>query len=234
MYLLRCSKRRMHSIACAPLCPQCVRVPANTYILSKVAKTISLYLAVEASVIIALFCDLPLQEPMSDLYVTWSDYHQNIEKLALQIYESGWQFNQIVCIAKGGLRIGDILCRLFDQPLAILSAASYGGPNNQVRGSITFSQDLSMTTANLGSRVLLVDDLVDSGVSLKRSIPWLEHKYGFYIDEIRTAVLWYKACSIIKPDYYVEFLDDNPWIHQPFEKYELITPDAFFAQNRST
>ncbi|MEM9907510.1 MAG: phosphoribosyltransferase family protein [Cyanobacteria bacterium P01_D01_bin.44] len=157
---------------------------------------------------------------MSDLYVSWTDYHRSIEQLALQIYESGWEFNQIVCLAKGGLRIGDLLCRLYDQPLAILSTASYGGEGNRVRGSITFSKDLSMTTANLGSQVLLVDDLVDSGVSLKRSISWLQHRYGFYIDEIRTAVLWYKDCSVIKPDYAVHYLADNPWIHQPFEKYE--------------
>lgn len=64
---------------------------------------------------------------MPDLYVSWSDYHQKIETLAIAIYQSDWQFDRIVCIAKGGLRVGDILCRLFDRPLAIISAASYGG-----------------------------------------------------------------------------------------------------------
>lgn len=161
---------------------------------------------------------------MSDLYVSWSDYYQGIEQLAVQIYESGWEFNQIVCLAKGGLRVGDIMARLFDKPLAILSTSSYGGPNNRVRGAVTFSRDLSMTTANLGSHVLIVDDMVDSGVTLKRSLVWLDRKYGFYIDEMRTAVLWYKACSVIEPNYYVDFLPDNPWIHQPFEKYEQMTP----------
>ncbi|NEP18145.1 MAG: phosphoribosyltransferase [Leptolyngbya sp. SIO4C1] len=167
---------------------------------------------------------------MSDLYISWTDYHRLIDQLALQVHRSGWQFNQIVCLAKGGLRIGDLFCRLFDQPLAILSTASYGGEGNRVRGSITFSRDLSMTTANLGSRVLLVDDLVDSGESLRRSILWLQHRYGFYIDEIRTAVLWHKACSVIKPDYCVQHLADNPWIHQPFEKYETMSAEALAAE----
>lgn len=53
---------------------------------------------------------------MADFYVSWDDYHRDIEKLAIQIYESGWEFNQIVCLAKGGLRVGDTLCRLFDAP----------------------------------------------------------------------------------------------------------------------
>lgn len=170
---------------------------------------------------------------MSDFYVSWDDYHRDIDTLALKIHDSGWAFNQIVCLAKGGLRIGDILCRLFDVPLAILSTASYGGEDNRMRGDITFSRDLSMTTANLGSRVLLVDDLVDSGQSLERSIRWLESKYGFYIDEMRTAVLWCKACSSIRSDYYVTFLDDNPWIHQPFEEYEQMSPADLSARRKA-
>lgn len=167
---------------------------------------------------------------MADFYVSWKEYHQDIEQLALKIHASGWPFNQIVCLAKGGLRIGDILCRLFDVPLAILSTASYGGPDNRMRGDITFSRDLSMTTANLGSRILLVDDLVDSGQSLQRSRLWLDRKYGFYINEVRSAVLWRKGCSQIKPDYYVTYLENNPWIHQPFERYEQMSLDELAAQ----
>lgn len=161
---------------------------------------------------------------MSNLYVSWEEYHRNIETLAVKIYRSGWNFNQIVCLAKGGLRVGDILCRIYKKPLAILSASSYGGKDNRIRGKIVFSKHLSMTTETLGSRVLLVDDLVDSGISLKEAIRWLEERYGSEIEQIRTAVIWYKARSAIAPDYYVDYLPDNPWIHQPFEEYELITP----------
>jgi uncharacterized protein len=160
---------------------------------------------------------------MPDLHVSWEDYHQKIEQLAIKVHESNWQFNQILCLAKGGLRVGDVLSRLFDQPLAILSTSSYGGENNQVRGSVTFGADLTKTTANLGSRVLLVDDLVDSGVTLKKTLKWLDLKYGFYIEEMKTAVLWYKECSIFAPDFYVDYLPDNPWIHQPFEPYEQMS-----------
>lgn len=160
---------------------------------------------------------------MSDLYVSWSEYHQTIEALAAQIYQSGWEFNQIVCLAKGGLRVGDILARIYDVPLAILATSSYRG-GARSRSTLVFSRDLTMTTPNLGSHILVVDDLVDSGVTLQKTIPWLDRHYGFYVEEVRTAVLWYKACSVFKPDYYVDFLPDNPWIHQPFEKYEEMSP----------
>jgi len=162
---------------------------------------------------------------MSDLYVSWSDYHHKIEQLAVKIYQSGWQFNQIVCLARGGLRVGDILSRIYDLPLAILSTSSYNGAGKQERGGLIVSPHLTMTTESLGSRILLVDDLVDSGITLKETIPWLQEYSQVAIEEIRTAVIWYKDCSVIVPDYYADYLPDNPWIHQPFEMYEHITPE---------
>jgi hypoxanthine phosphoribosyltransferase len=167
------------------------------------------------------------------LHVSWSDYYQKIEHLALKIYQSNWHFNQIVCLARGGLRVGDILSRIYNQPLAILATSSYSGPGKQERGTLTFSRHLTMTTVQLGDRILLVDDLVDSGITLEQTIPWLHQHYGSQIQEIRTAVLWYKARSVITPNYYVEYLPDNPWIHQPFEHYEQMDLAELAAANRA-
>jgi len=167
---------------------------------------------------------------MSDLYVSWSEYHRKIEDLAIKIDESQWKFDRIVCLARGGLRVGDTLSRIFDKPLAILAASSYSGAEGKVRGAIEFGRDLTMVGDNLGSYILLVDDLVDSGISLEQGIVWLKNRYGEDIQEIRTAVLWYKACSAAKPDYYVDYLADNPWIHQPFEIYEKMSAADLVAQ----
>ena len=138
---------------------------------------------------------------MSDLHITWDEYHKKTEELAVKVHNDGWEFNQVVCIAKGGMRVGDVFARIFNVPLAILSVESYKGEGvkNQ-RGAITFSRDLAKTSPNIGSKVLLVDDLADSGITLKKSIDWMQHFYGFYLDEpIRTAVLFYKAVSTFKP-----------------------------------
>jgi hypoxanthine phosphoribosyltransferase len=166
---------------------------------------------------------------MTDLYISWPEYHQKIEQLAAQIYIDGWQFNQIVCLARGGLRIGDLLSRIYRQPLAILAVSSYGGMTGQERGAIAIAQHLTMTRPGLGSHVLLVDDLVDSGVSMQEAIAWLNRYHGEKIQEIRTAVLWCKACSAYQPDYFVDYLKDNPWIHQPFEGYETLTASELAA-----
>jgi uncharacterized protein len=152
---------------------------------------------------------------MSDLNITWEEYHQSIEQLADKI--APWEFNQIVCIARGGLRVGDILSRIFNQPLAILATSSYG---NRERGDLTIASHMTMTGDKLGDRVLLVDDLVDSGITLQETVAWLHDRHP-EIQQLKTAVVWYKACSIYVPDYYVGYLADNDWIHQPFEKYDL-------------
>ena len=70
------------------------------------------------------------------------------------------------------------------------------------KDSLLFKR-FSKTTPNLGSHVLLVDDLADSGKTLIKSVKWLEH-FGFYLDEkIKTAVIWHKSTSKYKPDYSV-------------------------------
>ncbi len=170
---------------------------------------------------------------MTDLYVSWSEYHQQIEKLAVILHQSGWPFNQIICLARGGLRVGDLLSRIYRQPLAILATSSYGGTQGQDRHQLTVSHDLTLAAPQLGHKVLLVDDLVDSGITLEQTLIWLDRKYGNTIEEVRTAVIWYKACSSIQPNYFVDYLADNPWIHQPFETYEQMTPQELSEEYAS-
>lgn len=162
-------------------------------------------------------------EVEGDLYITWDIYNKAIENLALQIYEDGYEFNQIVCIAKGGLRVGDVLARIFDVPFAVMSVESYHGDGvKDEQGSIVFGNSLAKTSPNIGSKVLLVDDLADSGRTLEKCVKWLEHYHGFFIDELKTATLWTKGLSTFTPDYFIELLPNDPWIHQPFEKYETM------------
>ena len=160
---------------------------------------------------------------MADLYVTWDEYHAQIENLARQVHESNWQFNQLICIARGGLRVGDVLSRIYDMPLAILSTSSYTEKAGTIRGELMIAEQMTMASGRLGDRVLLVDDLVDSGVTLEAVTRTLPQRYP-QITALRTAVLWYKACSVFKPDYFVEYLPENPWIHQPFEVYDSMRP----------
>ena len=166
-----------------------------------------------------------------DLHVSWDEYNRMVERLALIVHQSDFRFNQIICVARGGLRVGDVLSRIYDLPLAILSTHSYTAEGGTIRGELVIAEHMTMTRPRLGDRVLLVDDMVDSGHTLEAVHKELPLRFP-HITELRTAVLWWKACSVFKPDFYVEFLQDNPWIHQPFEVYDAMRPEKLGARLR--
>ena len=73
------------------------------------------------------------------LHVSWDQYHTLIERLALVVHESGYAFDQIICIARGGLRVGDVLSRIYEKPLAILSTHSYAEEGGTIRGELVIA-----------------------------------------------------------------------------------------------
>ena len=158
------------------------------------------------------------------LYVSWDEYHMLIERLALKVHASGWQFDQILCLARGGMRPGDVLSRVFDKPLAIMSTSSYRAEAGTIQGRLDMAKYITMPKGELAGRVLLVDDLADSGITLRAVV---ERLHGVpAISELRSAVLWVKGVSSYTPEYFVERLPTSPWIHQPFEEYDNLRPDG--------
>lgn len=164
----------------------------------------------------------------SHLWVSWNEYHHAIERLAAQVHESGWKFDRILCLARGGLRPGDIFSRIFDVPLAILSTSSYREAEGTQQGELDIAKYITMTKGTLTGKVLLLDDLVDSGVTLEKVQRHLRENFPG-VTEVKSAVIWCKACSSITPDFYLEYLPTNPWIHQPFEEYDSLRPHQLAA-----
>lgn len=159
------------------------------------------------------------------LYVSWDEYHMLIERLALKVHASGWVFDQILCLARGGLRPGDILSRVLQKPLAIMSTSSYRNEGSEtIQGRLDLAQYITMPQGELAGRVLLVDDLADSGVTLKAVVDRLRGMPA--ISELRSSVIWVKGVSRYTPDYFVESLPTSPWIHQPFEEYDGLRPEG--------
>jgi hypoxanthine phosphoribosyltransferase len=160
-----------------------------------------------------------------DWWISWDDYHRSIEDLAKQVSESGWKFDHVLCLARGGLRPGDVFSRLFNVPLSILTVSSYREEGGTQRGELCIADRITSTIEKLTGRLLLIDDLVDSGVTLQRVGEWLLNRHP-EISEIRSAEIWYKENSSVRPDYFVHHVAGNPWIHQPFELYDQMTPDT--------
>lgn len=162
------------------------------------------------------------------LYVSWDEYHLLIERLALKVHHSGWEFDQILCLARGGMRPGDVLSRVFDRPLAIMSTSSYRDDGGTIQGRLDMAKYITMPKGELAGRLLLVDDLADSGVTLQAVVERLRSMPS--IAELRSAVIWVKGVSSYVPDYYVDMLPSSPWIHQPFEDYDGLRPEGLIRK----
>ncbi|MFZ9407425.1 MAG: phosphoribosyltransferase [Burkholderiaceae bacterium] len=171
---------------------------------------------------------------MSDrLEVSWDDYHQLIEALALQVHESAWKPDVIVCMARGGLRVGDVFSRLFRLPLGVLFSSSYRERGGQERGALQIGSEIASVSQLPAGRWLLVDDLADSGGTLEGVLPWLSDRYP-QIAQLRTAVLWTKDGSRFRPDYSVARVPASCWIAQPFERYDALSIEALSSSSAPT
>ena len=159
------------------------------------------------------------------LIVSWEQYNQTVEKLAIQIEESKYRPDILVGIMRGAAPMIDVLSRVFKLKCAYLAVESYSGRGiEDEQGDIVFSREMSSIAPNMGGKILLCDDLSDTGITFNKSIDWLK-KYEPIkdrIEDIKTATLWKKNKSTFEPDYCAVKLPDNPWIVQPFEIYEEI------------
>ena len=169
------------------------------------------------------------------LIIDWKQYNLIVEKLAVQIFKSGFKPDMLIGIMRGGAPIIDVLSRVFKLKCAYLAVESYSGERiEDQQGELVFSREMSSTVQNMGGRLLLCDDLSDTGITLNKSIDWLK-KYPLIkdnIESIKTAVLWKKAASTFEPDFCAERLKDNPWIVQPFENYEEVRIDDLLIKHK--
>ena len=163
---------------------------------------------------------------MSDkLVISFNEYVDIVEKLTIQVNKN-YKTTVLIGIMRGAAPIIDILSRILKLPTAYLVIQSYHGKGMEDKqGDLTFARDLSSIAKNKDfQKILLVDDLSDTGLTLNKSIEWLK-KYDpikDHIQEIKTACLWKKKSSTFTPDFCPVMLDSDPWIVQPTEHFEEI------------
>ena len=164
---------------------------------------------------------------MSDkLIINFEEYLRTVEKLAINISVS-FKPTVLVGIMRGAAPIIDILSRIYKLPTAYIVIQSYSGEGvEDKQGNLVFARDISSIAQNKDfERVLLVDDLSDTGLTLNKSIEWLKNYKPIknYIKEIKTACLWKKKSSTFMPDFCPVMLKNDPWIVQPTEHFEELS-----------
>jgi len=176
-----------------------------------------------------------INEFMADkLIISFDEYTQIIEKLAIQIYK-GYKPTVLVGIMRGAAPIIDILSRILKLPIAYIVIQSYSGEGiEDKQGKLMFAREISsLATEKDFKKVLLIDDLSDTGLTLNKSIEWLKN-YGptkNFIEEVKTACLWKKKSSTFEPDFCPIRLKSDPWIVQPTEHYEELSIEELIERN---
>ncbi len=168
------------------------------------------------------------------MIVGWEEYKKIVEKLAIEIHKN-YKPTVLIGIMRGAAPIIDILSRILKLPIAYIVIQSYSGKGlEDKQGKLMFAREISSLANDEDfNRVLLIDDLSDTGLTLNKSIEWLKN-YGptkDYIKEVRTACLWKKKSSKFEPDFCPIRLDSDPWIVQPTEHYEELSIEEIIKKN---
>ena len=169
------------------------------------------------------------------MIVEWEEYKKIVEKLAIEVHKN-YRPTVLIGIMRGAAPIIDILSRILKLPIAYIVIQSYSGKGlEDHQGQLMFAREISSLANNKDfKRVLLIDDLSDTGLTLNKSIEWLRN-YGptkDFIEEVKTACLWKKKSSKFEPDFCPIRLDSDPWIVQPTEHYEELSIDEIVKENK--
>ncbi len=149
------------------------------------------------------------------LIPSWDDIYEMCIQIADQIRKSGFKPDLIVAVARGGWIPGRIMSDLLSNSnVASLKTEFYKDVAETGKKPI-ISQKVSASVK--GKRVLVVDDVADTGESLKVVREYLSRLKP---KEVRIATLHYKPKSVLKPDYYSDQTD--AWIVYPHERREFV------------
>lgn len=146
---------------------------------------------------------------------TWNQIYTLLLRQASRICSSGFKPDVIVGVSRGGLVPARILSDLLDNPnLASVKVECYVGIG-EAKNKPKLTQCLSADVG--GKRVLVVDEVADSGKSLKLAVAHVVERGA---REVKTATLYYKPQSTFKPDFYE--VETGCWVVFPWELYETV------------
>lgn len=152
---------------------------------------------------------------------SWAEISKICEQLVKKINEP---FDVIVCVLRGGAIPGVIIANELgiDEVLGI-KVAQKGQITGTGKGAGSYKAEEAVVQIPLnefpleGKRILIVDDVLDSGESLKTVVNLIEKRNP---ENVKVAVMQVKTYSEFKPDYFVE--EKENWLFYPWmSKKEL-------------
>ena len=146
---------------------------------------------------------------------SWEQIYEELLHLANRIRENNFKADVIVSVSRGGWPPARIMSDLLENPeLANVRAEFYLGVA-KTKGDPVITQPVS--TSVKGKKVLIVDEVADTGKSLRLVKSHLEEQGA---TEVKTMTIYYKPWSIIVPDWYAK--ETSRWLVFPWERKETV------------
>jgi uncharacterized protein len=142
--------------------------------------------------------------------LTWSEFGAGSRELATEIVTSGFAPDLVLSIARGGLPIGGTLGYALDvKNCAAINVEFYAGIGERMEVPVVLPPTPPLIDL-AGLKVLLVDDVADSGETLGLVTELVRP----HVAELRSAVLYTKPRSIFVPDF--SWRRTDRWIAFPW------------------
>lgn len=142
--------------------------------------------------------------------LTWDGFGAATRDLARSILASGFEPEVVVAIARGGLLpAGAIAYGLGVKNCGAINVEFYTGIGTVLDAPEVLPPELDMAYLD-GRRVLLVDDVADSGRTLALAVQLLKDKGA----DVRSVTIYTKPSTIIQPDF--AWKDTDLWINFPW------------------
>ncbi|WDG19670.1 phosphoribosyltransferase [Microbacterium sp. Clip185] len=145
--------------------------------------------------------------------LTWDLFGEASRDIARDVIAADFVPEVVVAIARGGLLpAGAIAYGLGVKNCGAINVEFYTGIGTVLDAPELLPPELDMTYLN-GRRVLLVDDVADSGRTLDLAVRLLVERGA----DVRSAVIYTKPTTIIQPDFSWKNTDlwiDFPWSWQ--------------------
>lgn len=153
--------------------------------------------------------------------LTWDGFGEATRSLARAIVDDGFVPEVVVAIARGGLLpAGAIAYGLGAKNCGAINVEFYTGIGTVLDAPAVLPPELDMSYLD-GRKVLLVDDVADSGRTLALAVKLLADKGA----DVRSVVIYTKPTTIVQPDY--SFKDTDLWIDFPWSAQgSVIEEDA--------
>lgn len=146
--------------------------------------------------------------------LTWQGFGDAVRQQAQTIADSGFQPDLIIGVARGGLvPAGALSYAMGVKLIDAVNVEFYTDVHETLPDPVLLAPMLDVDSIR-GRKVLVVDDVADSGRTLALVLELLS---GFGAD-CRSAVIYSKPRSIVEPDYIWKSTDEwivFPWSDQP-------------------